>query len=140
MAPRDSDPKSDYFGPDRGPYVGAIALLLNGQKPHVSLVKGAEAKNSFDPRITSGGSQAIEIRVVTIENGGTALFDSFENFGFGVRDIFDAGKEFHMRGFYRRDQGDMRAGKARQGRDFAGMVHAYLEHRKIDVPRQAGEA
>src|SRR5262249_17493426 len=71
-----------------------------------------------------------ELRIVAIEHGGAAGFDSEKNFSLGVGNPLDRAEEFEMHRLDRRDDRNMRTYHPGQRLDLASMVHAHFEHRK----------
>ena len=82
--------------------------------------------------------QKLEMRLVAVEYGDAARFQPGEDFRLGFGNSFHRIKEFQM---HRRDIGDdrdMRADEFCQRGDFAGVIHARLEHAKVVGLRKIG--
>jgi len=69
-------------------------------------------------------------------NRHAAGFQPLKHGGLFARDGIKPGERLQMRGGNRGNQRRVRTGEARQRRDFAGVVHADLDHGKVGILRQ----
>ena len=85
------------------------------------------------PSFSGAALQPRELRIVAVEHDRAAGLQPDENFRLGVGNRLDAGEELQMHRLHRGDDGDLRAYHLDQGLDFAGVIHADLEDRKLDL-------
>ena len=124
----------DHMGAD----VTAIDAGFAFQQTHIGVHVATKLMIRAIPAFGDAGA-VVEHRVVAVENGGAAGHDPVKNLAFGVGDGGDVGEMANVHRFDIGDQGDLGPRQARQGADFAGVVHAHFKHAKIARRRRAGQ-
>ena len=106
----------------------SLRLQRAFDEPRIGAGVLAEREDARHSRFGGAALEPLIVRIVAIEERRAAGFEAEEDFGLGIGDGGDGGKEFEMHRLDRGDDGDVRAHQAGQRRDFARMVHADLEH------------
>ncbi len=100
----------------------------------------AEGADVGDARLLRTRDETGGIGAIGRDDRGAAVFDAFEDFGFGIGDGFTRAEEFQMGRRNGGDDRDMGANDADQRADFAEMIHAHFEDRRTGLARQRGDA
>ena len=101
---------------------------------------GAEGDDVVHSRLPGGGGEAVELRIIAVEDGDAVPGHALENFRLGLGDVVDGFEMGHVHGFDIGDHGNVGPHHPRQGRDLTRVVHADLEHPEGGIgghPRQA---
>ena len=106
------------------------AILVFGHDEDLRI--GAGAGTEVDRLAREVAPELRDVEIVAIEESDAAARKRGNQFELGARDAaLPVGKVLHVRRAHVGDHAPVGSGDARQGRDFAGMIHAHFDYREF---------